>query len=75
MENEEKQSLEGSTPGFFPVEFLVKLIVMLHLKPERLSAQVVRSDSALYIGSKLKLEQEEGLTGVLTGVSDLPFVE
>ena len=37
---------------------------MLRLNPERLATQVVRADPALYLRSKLKLEQEEGLKGV-----------
>ena len=37
---------------------------MLRLNPERLVTQVVRADLASYFGSKLKLEQEEGLKGV-----------
>ena len=36
---------------------------MLCLNPERLDTQDVRADLALYLGSKLKLEQEEGLKG------------
>ena len=48
---------------------------MLCLNPERLDTQVVKADLALYLVSKLKLEQEEGLKGVLTGVSFLPFNE
>ena len=48
---------------------------MFRLKPERRSAQVVEADLALYIGSKLKLEQGEGLKGVLTGVSFIPYSE
>ena len=44
---------------------------MLRLNLERLAAQVVEADPA----SKLKLEQEEGLKGVLTGVSFLPYSE
>ena len=46
---------------------------MMCLNPERLDTQVVKADLALYLGSKLKLEQEEGLKGVLTGVSFLPY--
>ena len=38
---------------------------MLCLNPERLATQVIMADLALYLGSELKLEQEEGLTGVL----------
>ena len=37
---------------------------MLRLNPERLDTQVVKADLALHLGSKLKLEQEEGLKGV-----------
>ena len=48
---------------------------MLRLNPERLDTQVVSADLALYLGSKLKLEQKEGLKGVLTGVSFLPYSE
>ena len=36
---------------------------MLRLNPERLVTQVVGADLASYLGSKLKLEQEEGLKG------------
>ena len=46
---------------------------MLRLNRSRLVTQVVRADLASYLGSKLKLEQEEGLKGVLTGVSFLPY--
>ena len=42
---------------------------MLRLNLERLATQVVRADLGLYLGSKLKLEQEEGLTGVFVSVS------
>ena len=42
---------------------------MLRLNPKRLATQVVRADLASYLGYKLKLEQEEGLTGVLVSVS------
>ena len=38
---------------------------MLRLNLERLATQVVRADLTLYLGSKLKLEQEEGLKGDL----------
>ena len=38
---------------------------MLRLKPE-VDAQVVESDLALYLGSKLKLEQEERLRSKFT---------
>ena len=48
---------------------------MLRLNPEGLATQVIRADLALYLGSKLKLEQEEGLKGVLTGISFLPYNE
>ena len=34
---------------------------MLRLNPDGLDTQVERADLALYLGSKLKLEQEEGL--------------
>ena len=34
---------------------------MLRLNPERLASQDVEADLALYLGTKLKLEQEEGL--------------
>ena len=34
---------------------------MLCLNPERLDTQVVRADLTLYLGSRLMLEQEEGL--------------
>ena len=46
---------------------------MLRLNLERLATQVVRADRALYLGSKLKLEQEEGLKGEITNVSFLPY--
>ena len=46
---------------------------MLPLNPEKLATQVVRADLASYLGSKLKLEQEEGLKGVQTGISFLPY--
>ena len=46
-----------------------KKILMLRLNPGRLDTQGVRADLALYLGSKLKLEQEEGLTCVLASVS------
>ena len=54
---------------------------MLRLNQERLVTQVImvtqviRADLSLYLGSKLKLEKEEGLKGVLTGVSFLPYYE
>ena len=48
---------------------------MLRLNPEWLDTQVVRADLALYLGSKLKLEQEENLKGVLIGVSFLPDIK
>ena len=35
--------------------------LMLRLNPDRLDTQGVMADLALYLGSKLKLEQEEGL--------------
>ena len=38
---------------------------MLRLNPEELATQVIRADLASYLGSKLKLEQEEGLKDVL----------
>ena len=38
---------------------------MLRLNPERLATQDVKADLASYLGSKLKLEQEEGLRGDL----------
>ena len=45
---------------------------MLRLNPERLATQVIRADLAF---TKLKLEQEEGLTGFLTGISFLPYIK
>ena len=48
---------------------------MLRLSLERLATQVKSADLASYLGSKLKLEQEEGLKGVLTGISFLPYNE
>ena len=54
---------------------------MLCFNPERLDTQVImvtqviRADLSLYLGSKLKLEKEEGLKGVLTCVSFLPYNE
>ena len=48
---------------------------MLRLNLERFAVQVVEADPALYLGSKLKQEQEEGLKGVLTGVTFLPYNE
>ena len=36
-------------------------VFMLRLNPKGLATQVIRADLALYLGSKLKLEQEEGL--------------
>ena len=46
---------------------------MLRLNPDRLDTQGVMADLALYLGSKLKLEQEEGLKGEITNVSFLPY--
>ena len=48
---------------------------MLRLNLEGLATQVVRADLASYLGPKLKLEEEKGLKGVLTGISFLPYIE
>ena len=61
--------------------FYYSQLSMLRLNQERLVTQVImvtqviRADLSLYLGSKLKLEKEEGLKGVLTGVSFLPYYE
>ena len=47
---------------------------MLRLNPVRLATQGVRADLALYLGFKLKLEQEESPKCVL-GISFLPYNE
>ena len=49
--------------------------LMLRLNPERLATQVAWADLALNLASELKLEQEEDLKGVLTGVSFLPYIK
>ena len=59
------------TQAWKALNFLTKF--MLRLNPMRLASQVVEADLALYLGSKLKLEQEEGLKGEITNVSFLPY--
>ena len=44
---------------------MVLFVFMLRLNQEGMATQVVSADLALYLGSKLKLEQEEGLKGIL----------
>ena len=41
--------------------FDTECVIDVTLEPGGLDAQVVRADLALYLGSKLKLKQEEGL--------------
>ena len=65
----------GSSDGCWPFikyHFCHDILFMLRLNLERLATQVVKADLASYLGSKLKLEQEDFLKSVLSGISFLP---